>query len=135
MEVINIVKNETAIVKVEKSLMKNKKKPLDLGLILTIFILLALGLIIVLSASAPSALSSYGDSYYFFKRQLISAVIGLTAMFIVSFIDYRSYKGKLATLGIVGSIFLLVLVLIPRSRYNYKRFNKMDKSWVSIPAI
>ena len=115
-----------AMTKVEKSLVKNKKKPYDLGLILTIFMLLALGLIIVLSASAPSALSSYGDSYHFFKNQLVSAAIGLAAMFIVSLIDYRKYKGKLANLGIIGSIALLVLVLVPRSRYNDKRCNKMD---------
>lgn len=110
-----------AMTKVEKSLVKNKKKPYDLGLILTIFMLLALGLIIVLSASAPSALSSYGDSYYFFKKQLISAAVGLVCMFGVSLFDYRNYKGKLANLGIIGSIVLLVLVLVPRSRYNNKR--------------
>lgn len=118
--------NTMAMTKVEKSLVKNKKKPFDLGLILTIFMLLALGLIIVLSASAPSALSSYGDSYYFFKRQLISAAIGLVAMFGVSLIDYRKYKGRLADLAIVGSIILLIMVLIPRCRYNNKRCNKMD---------
>ena len=110
-----------AMTKVEKSLVKNKKKPYDLGLILTIFMLLALGLIIVLSASAPSALSSYGDSYYFFKKQLISAAVGLVCMLGVSLFDYRNYKGKLANLGIIGSIVLLVLVLVPRSRYNNKR--------------
>ena len=113
--------NTMAMTKVEKSLVKTKKKPFDLGWILTIFMLLALGLIIVLSASAPSALSSYGDSYYFFKRQLISAAMGLVAMFGVSLIDYRKYKGRLADLGIIGSIVLLVLVLVPRSRYNNKR--------------
>ena len=118
--------NTMAMTKVEKSLVKNKKKPFDLGLILTIFMLLALGLIIVLSASAPSALSSYGDSYYFFKRQLISAAIGLVAMFGVSLIDYRKYKGRLADLAIVGSIILLIMVLIPRSRYYHKRCNEMD---------
>ena len=96
---IDIVKEQSnsqktmAMTKVEKSLVKNKKKPYDLGLILTIFTLLALGLIIVLSASAPSALSSYGDSYHFFNNQLISAAMGLVAMFVVSLIDYRIYKG------------------------------------------
>ena len=118
--------NTMAMTKVEKSLVKNKKKPFDLGLILTIFMLLALGLIIVLSASAPSALSSYGDSYYFFKEQLISAAIGLVVMFGVSLIDYRKYKGRLADLAILGSIILLVMVLIPRSGYNDKRCYKMD---------
>ena len=129
---IDIVKEQSnsqktmAMTKVEKSLVKNKKKPYDLGLILTIFILLALGLIIVLSASAPSALSSYGDSYHFFKNQLVSAAIGLVLMFVVSLFDYRIYKGKIANLGIIGSIVLLIMVLIPRSRYNNKRCDKMD---------
>ena len=142
LEVIDIVKpeenrnsNNMAMTRVEKSLVKSKKKPFDLGLILTIFMLLALGLIIVLSASAPSALSSYGDSYYFFKKQLVSAAIGLVVMFGVSLIDYRKYKGRIADLGIVGSLILLVLVLIPRCWYNDKRCNKMDKFRFSISAV
>ena len=135
MEVINIVKEnsrrqrneipksegvrkELAMTKTNKSLIKRKKKPIDLGLLITIFMLLALGLIIVLSASAPSALSTYGDSYYFFKKQLISAVIGIGAMFVFSFVDYRIYKGKLANIAIVVSVVLLALVLIPRCWYN-----------------
>lgn len=117
------VRRELAMTKTNKSLMKQKKKPIDLGLLITIFILLALGLIIVLSASAPSALSTYGDSYYFFKRQLISAVIGIGAMFVFSFVDYRIYRGKLANIAIIISIILLALVLVPRCWYNYKRFN------------
>lgn len=129
------VRREMAMTKTNNSLAKRKKKPIDLGLLITIFILLSLGLIIVLSASAPSALSTYGDSYYFFKRQLISAVIGIGAMFVFSFVDYRIYKGKLANIAIVVSIILLALVLVPRCRYYNKRIDKMDKFRVSIPAI
>lgn len=152
MEVINIVKDNTvrqqsekirsesvkkelSMTKTNKSLIKTKKKPIDLGLLITIFILLALGLIIVLSASAPSALSTYGDSYYFFRKQLISAVIGIGAMFVFSFIDYRIYKGKLANIAIVVSIILLALVLVPRCGNNNKRIHKMDKPWFSISTI
>lgn len=121
MEVINIVTNsestkkQVAMTKVnEKSIAKRKKKkPLDIGLLVTIFILLLLGLIMVLSASAPSALQYEGDSYYYFKSQLVNAVIGIAAMFFFSFIDYRIYKGKLANIGIIGGIGLLALVLVP----------------------
>lgn len=109
---------EKSLVKTEKSLTKKKSKPFDLGLLITIFTLLALGLISVLSASAPSALASYGDSYYFFKSQLISAGIGIFIMFVASFFDYRNFKGKLSWLALIGSIGLLILVLVPRSRYN-----------------
>lgn len=120
MEVINIVANETtnqktvAMTKVNNSLTKRKKKkPLDLGLLVTIFTLLSLGLIMVLSASAPSALTYEGDSYFYFKSQLTNACIGIGAMIFFSFIDYRIYKGKLANIGIIVSIVLLALVLVP----------------------
>lgn len=99
--------NEKAISK------RKKKKPLDIGLLVTIFILLSLGLIMVLSASAPSALTYEGDSYYYFKNQLINAVLGIAAMIFFSLIDYRIYKGKLANIGIIVSIILLALVLVP----------------------
>jgi len=48
---------------------------MDYGLLVTIFILLALGLMMVLSASAPSALNYEGDSYFYFKSQAKNAVI------------------------------------------------------------
>ena len=56
-------------------LIKKKGKHLDFGLLVTIFILLALGLMMVLSASAPSALTYNGDSYYFFKSQAKNACL------------------------------------------------------------
>jgi cell division protein FtsW (lipid II flippase) len=39
--------------------------------------LLALGLIMVLSASSATALSESGNSYKYFKKQFIAAVIGI----------------------------------------------------------
>ena len=48
---------------------------MDIGLLVTIFILLALGLMMVLSASAPSALNYEGDSYHYFRNQALNAVI------------------------------------------------------------
>ena len=76
------VTEEVAMTKVNKSLMKKKNKKLDIGLLVTVFILLALGLIMVLSASAPSALTYDGDSYYYFKSQAINAVIGIIVFII-----------------------------------------------------
>lgn len=38
--------------------------------------LLALGLIMVLSASSATALSESGDSYKYFKKQAIAAAVG-----------------------------------------------------------
>lgn len=88
------------------------KKPLDFILCVTVILLLALGLIMVLSASSPSALSESGNSYKYFQRQGVFAIIGLIAMLIISKIDYRFYR-KFAKLAYVGSIFLLLLVAVP----------------------
>ena len=51
-----------------------KKGSPDITIIIVTAILVALGLIMVLSASSPSSLSESGDSYKYFKKQLIATV-------------------------------------------------------------
>ena len=94
-------------------LIKRKLKHVDIGLLVSIFILLALGLMMVLSASAPSALTYNGDSYYYFKSQAKNALLGLVAMFVLSYVDYRIYKGRIANLLLAIAFGLLILVLVP----------------------
>ena len=55
-------------------------------------LLLSIGLVMVLSASSPSALAESGNSYSYFSRQLIFAVLGIIAMLFISKIDYRFYQ-------------------------------------------
>ena len=59
---------------------------------IVVFMLLALGLIMVLSASSATALAESGDSYKYFKKQLMAAGIGIALMFVASRIDYRVYR-------------------------------------------
>ena len=70
------------------------KNPLDFPLLVTVFILLGLGIITVLSASSPTALAETGDSYRYVEKQLISAVIGIGLMFALSTVDYKIYQQK-----------------------------------------
>lgn len=95
-----------------KSKQRISEKPFDFILCITVFLLLALGIIMVLSASAPSSLSQYGNSYYYVTRQAIFAVIGIALMFFISKIDYRVYK-KFYKLAYWGSIIALALVVLP----------------------
>lgn len=81
----------------------------DYIILVVVFLLLAVGLIMVLSASSPSSLSESGNSYKYFKRQAEATAIGIIAMYIVSKIDYRFYK-KFRWVIYVASIVLLVLV-------------------------
>jgi len=49
----------------------------DYLILIVVGILLALGLIMVLSASSATSLSESGNSYKYFKKQAISAGIGI----------------------------------------------------------
>ena len=86
----------------------------DYIILIVVFLLLAFGLIMVLSASSPSSLSESGNSYKYFKRQAEASAIGIVLMYIVSRVDYRVYK-KLKWIIYGFSIALLVLVGFARS--------------------
>ena len=66
--------------------------PMDFTLLITIILLLGIGLVMLLSASSPSALAKTGDSYRYFTRQLMFGILGVIAMFAISKIDYRFYQ-------------------------------------------
>ena len=61
----------------------------DFILCITVFVLLAMGIIMILSASAPSALSTTGNSYTYVRKQFAFAIVGVVLMYIISKIDYR----------------------------------------------
>ena len=101
---------------------KNSKKyssffnnKLDYILLITILLLLSLGVVMVLSASAPSSLSESGNSYTYFKKQFFFAIIGIILMLFVSKIDYRFYK-KYYWMIYAVSVGVLLLVLVPGVR-------------------
>ena len=91
--------------------------PIDFTLLITIIVLLGIGLVMVLSASSPSALSISGNSYFYFNKQLIFAVLGVIAMFIISKIDYRFYH-KFYKYAWWISLILLITVLVAGKEIN-----------------
>lgn len=86
-------------------------KGIDIPFVLIIFVLLAIGITMMFSASYPVAFYEIGDSYYYLKRQLIFALIGLAIMIAVSFVDYHNYH-KFAAVILGISYFALMLVLV-----------------------
>ncbi|MFW5991797.1 MAG: putative lipid II flippase FtsW, partial [Halanaerobiaceae bacterium] len=91
--------------------MNDENNP-DYILIFVILTLLVIGLIMLLSASSVRALNLYNDSFYFFKNQLVSAIIGIGAMFLFMQIDYKIYK-KLAKPILLISLLGLISVMVP----------------------
>ena len=89
------------------------KKPFDFWLFITVLILLSLGLIMVFSASAPTAEKEYKDIYYIIRKQLQFAVLGIVAMLFAANYDYHKYGKKTVTFLMGACIVMLILVLIP----------------------
>lgn len=79
---------------------KNKKFSLllsgkfDYSIVIITLLLLSVGLIVLLSASAPKSLSEGDSSYEYFKRQSMFAALGIVCMIILSKMDYRILKAK-----------------------------------------
>ena len=87
--------------------------PVDLPFLLLTLLLTAMGMVMVLSASFPSAYyENNGNGAYYFVRQGIFAVLGLAAMFGLSKMNYQRLRG-VGRLLLWGSILLLVLVIVP----------------------
>ena len=87
--------------------------PMDFTLVITVLLLLALGLVMLLSASAPKSMqeSADGNSYTYFARQSFFAVAGIITMFGISRFDYRFFQ-KCYKFAYVASIVLLIMVLL-----------------------
>ncbi|MBQ9109999.1 MAG: putative lipid II flippase FtsW [Oscillospiraceae bacterium] len=80
--------------------------------IIVVLILLGLGILMMFSASYAIAIDEGKDGYYYAFRQLIFAGVGLVAMLIMSFVDYRIFqRGGIALFAYLGSVVMLILVM------------------------
>lgn len=99
--------------KIEKFQIKRQKKlKTDWLLISAVLILVSFGIVMVYSASSYSADLQYGDRFFFMKKQIAGAVIGLAGMIALSFINYEKLK-KIRWVALAVSVVLLALVFIP----------------------
>lgn len=107
---------------------KNRKeKPMDFWFLFITIVLLCIGLIMLSSASSYYGLMQFKNSNHFLVRQIITAIIGVIAMFIVSKIDYKYYM-KLAPIGYVLSLILMLIVFIPGIGGDRKGANR----WIDL---
>ena len=106
----------------EKSFSSFVNNPIDFTLVITILLLLSIGLVMVLSASSPSALAESGNSYSYFSRQLIFAVLGIIAMLFISKIDYRFYQKFYKHAWWIALILLALVLVAGRTVNGAKRW-------------
>jgi cell division protein FtsW len=93
--------------------MRDEARPaVDLTMALTTLMLVAVGLVMIYSASAILAMGRYDDSYHFIKRQLLFAAAGICVLVAV----LRLKPGELRALAtplMAGALALLALTLVP----------------------
>ena len=109
--------------------MKNRRlgKPVDFYIFIFTLILIAIGLVMVFSASTPAAKNQFNDIYHYLRQQLIAFAIGFVAMITASFIDYKVYRK--AAFWIFGAAFILIcLVLFPGIGTVYNNARR----WITI---
>lgn len=117
-----------------KSFSSFLKNPIDFTLLITILLLLSIGLIMLLSASSPSALSESGNSYSYFFRQAIFAVAGLFMMWVISNIDYRFYQKYYKLAYIIAFLLLLAVPLVGTEVNGAKRWINITESFSFQPS-
>ena len=99
-------------------------------LISLVFLLIALGMVFIYSASSYSSGIKYDDSFYFVKKQLLGFGMGLVVMLFFTMFDYHKFvKLRWVVVGIYISLLLLVFIPgIGRSNYGANR-------WITIGGI
>ena len=88
------------------------KGPVDLPFLLLVLLLTAIGLVMLLSASFPSAYYETNDPAHYFVRQGVFAIMGVAAMLFIGKINYQRFRA-LAKPALFVTVVLLALVLIP----------------------
>ena len=110
---------------------KNKKSAVnavDHMLVVIVLSLLAFGLVMVFSASSASAHYIQGDATYFFKRQLLWALLGLASMYGASRIPYKIiYRYT----NLVFTVSLVLLLLVPVIGINVNG----AKRWLGVGSL
>lgn len=95
----------------------------DLPFFLAVLVILSIGLVMLFSASYTYAYyREHGDSAYFFKRQLIFAVIGVAAMLVVSKINYQYLRVFAKPILALTWLLLVVARAIPAKFGDFHRW-------------
>lgn len=95
---------------------------IDIPLIIVTILLLAIGLITLLSASAPTSLAENENSYKYLTKQAELAALGFLALIVLSKIDYRIYRKLKWVIYTVCIVLLLAVGLTGLEEGGGKRW-------------
>ena len=83
-----------------------RRRCIDGVMLVIIIALLTFGSVMVLSAGYPYALKTYGDGYYFAKRQVFWALFGGVGMTVCIALGEEFHKRYTAKIGFAVATFL-----------------------------
>ena len=98
------------------------KGGMDIPFLLLTFALLAFGLVMLMSSSHVYAFynTKNNDSFYYIKRQAIFAVLGLLGMYVMSRMNYTTFR-KFAGIGMLVAWVLLIYCALKPGEDEIKR--------------
>ena len=105
------------------------KHSIDAGLLFAVTLCSVISTVLIYSISHNKLLEGVGSSYW--RTQLISMGMGLTAAVIMSFIDYR----KLVKLWFIFAPAALILVGLTFTSLGYQRAGADDQAWIQIGSF
>lgn len=91
---------------------RGPSRDVDTVMLVVAALILAIGVVMVYSASSALAGKSYGDELYFFKGQAMRALVGFVLMLLIASNDLN-WLARHARVILLGAFLLLLLVLIP----------------------
>ena len=94
-------------------------------LLVIVFLLVAVGLVILYSTSAYNGDVKFHDSFYYLKKQVFATILGLVMMFWVAGIDYHVWQ-QFAAVCYLAAVGLSIAVMLFGKEYNG------SKRWLSL---
>ena len=107
------------------------KHSLDLGLLFAVTLCAVLGTLLIYSITSSEVSLDEGIGSSYWKTQLISMILGLTASIIVSHIDYR----KLVKLWFIFVPITLMIVALTFTSLGYQRDGADDRGWIMVFGV
>ena len=98
------------------------------GLVVTA--LVALGLVILSSASEANAMRLHGDAYFFMKRQFAYLAVGLVVVILTAAFDYRKWRDYEF---LTWFLFIVVMVLLG-AVFGFRAINGSHR-WISLGPV
>ena len=98
------------------------------GLVVTA--LVALGLVVLSSASEANAMRLHGDAYYFIKRQFIYLGVGVVLAVVVSMFDYHKWRDW----EFLSWVFFAVVMVLLVAVFGFRAINGSHR-WIAVGPV